>query len=60
MSDPLSEIVGRIITAADAGIISPGTTEQSVLDKQQRGFRLSASEMILIYELEEKLEEKSS
>ena len=57
MSDQLAEISDRIIVAANAGTLCLSTAERSAIDKQQRGFRLSASEMILLYQLAEKLEE---
>lgn len=56
MSD-LEKAVGRIMKAAKAGTFSLDSTAQTVLEKQQRGDRLSASEMILVYETLEKLEE---
>jgi hypothetical protein len=57
MSD-LDKAAGRIIKATKAGNYSLDPTEQSVIDKQQRGDRLSASEMIRIFEIIDKLEEK--
>ena len=56
MSD-LDNAIGRIMQAANADTICLDSTAQTVIDKQQRGDRLSASEMILVYETLEKLEE---
>ncbi len=47
----------RIIKASQAGIIILTEFEQAIIDKQQRGDRLTASDMITIEELVEKLEE---
>ncbi len=56
MSD-LDKAADRIMKATKAGTFCLDSTAQSVIEKQQRGDRLSASEMILIYETLEKLEE---
>lgn len=60
MSDQITEIADRIIVAAQAGTLCLSSAEQSAIEKQQRGFRLSASEMILLYQLDDKLEEIQS